>query len=51
MKKTWEGIHNVLARKLKNTKPLTFIKDPNSSDPSFAFSKVTTKSLASGTGS
>ena len=41
MKKTWEGIHNVLARKLKNTKPITFIKDPNSSDPSFAFNVVT----------
>ena len=39
MKKTWEGINNVFARKLKNTKPITFIKDPNdnasvTSDPS-----------------
>ena len=41
MKKTWEGIHNVLARKLKNTKPITFIKDPNSRDSSFAFNLVT----------
>ena len=32
MKKTWEGINNVLARKLKNTKPITFIKDPNYND-------------------
>ena len=32
MKKTWEGINNVLARKLKNTKPITFIKDPNDND-------------------
>ena len=27
-----EGINNVLARKLKNTKPITFIKDPNDND-------------------
>ena len=27
-----EGINNVLARKLKNTKPNTFIKDPNDND-------------------
>ena len=32
MKKTLEGINNVLARKLKNTKPITFIKDPNDND-------------------
>ena len=32
MQKTWEGINNVLARKLKNTKPITFIKDPNDND-------------------
>ena len=32
MKKTWEGINNVLARKLKNTNPITFIKDPNDND-------------------
>ena len=32
MKKTCEGINNVLARKLKNTKPITFIKDPNDND-------------------
>ena len=33
MKKTLEGINNVLARKLKNTKPMTFInKDPNDND-------------------
>ena len=31
MKKTWEGINNVLARKLKNTKPITF-KNPNDND-------------------
>ena len=27
-----EGIKNVLACKLKNTKPITFIKDPNDND-------------------
>ena len=32
VKKTLEGINNVLARKLKNTKPITFIKDPNDND-------------------
>ena len=32
MKKTWEGINNVLARKLKNTKPITYIKDSNDND-------------------
>ena len=32
MKKTLEGINNVLARKLKNTRPITFIKDPNDND-------------------
>ena len=32
MQKTWEGINNVLARKLKNTKPITFIKDPTDND-------------------
>ena len=32
MKKAWEGINNVLARKLKNTKPITFLKDPNDND-------------------
>ena len=32
MKKTWEGINNVLALKLKNTKPITFSKDPNDND-------------------
>ena len=35
MKKTWGGggaINNVLARKLKNTKPITFIKDTNDND-------------------
>ena len=32
MKKTLEGTNNVLARKLKNTKPITFIKDPNDND-------------------
>ena len=32
MKKTLEGIKNVLARKLKNAKPITFIKDPNDND-------------------
>ena len=33
MEKTWEGINNVLARKLKNTKPsITFVKDPNDND-------------------
>ena len=32
MKKTWEVINNVLVRKLKNTKPITFIKDPNDND-------------------
>ena len=32
MKKTWEGINNVLARKRENTKPITFIKDPNDND-------------------
>ena len=32
MKKTWEEINNVLARKLKNTKPITFSKDPNDND-------------------
>ena len=28
-KRTWEGINNVLARKLNNTKRITFIKDTN----------------------
>ena len=32
MEKTWEVINNVLARTLKNTKPITFIKDPNDND-------------------
>ena len=32
VKKTLEGINNVLARKLKNTKPITFIKNPNDND-------------------
>ena len=33
MKKTWEGINNVLCRgKLMNTKPITFINDPNDKD-------------------
>ena len=32
MKKTWEGINNVLARKLKNTKPITSIKVPTNND-------------------
>ena len=32
VKKTLEGINNVLASKLKNTKPITFIKDPNDND-------------------
>ena len=32
MKRTWEGINNVLARKLNNTKPITFIKDPYDND-------------------
>ena len=32
MKKTWQEINNVLARKLKNTKPITFSKDPNDND-------------------
>ena len=32
MKKTWEGINNVLARKLKNTKPITSIKVPTDND-------------------
>ena len=32
MKKTWQGINNVLALKLKNTKPITFSKDPNDND-------------------
>ena len=32
MKKTLEGINNVLARKLKNTKPINFIKDRNDND-------------------
>ena len=32
MEKTWEVINSVLARTLKNTKPITFIKDPNDND-------------------
>ena len=32
MKKTWEGINNVLARKLKNTKSITSIKVPTDND-------------------
>lgn len=32
MKRRWEGINNVLRRKLRNTKPVTFIKDPNNND-------------------
>jgi len=32
VKKTWEGINNVLARKLKNTKPITSIKVPTDND-------------------
>ena len=32
MKKTWEGINNVLARKPKNTKPITSIKVPTNND-------------------
>ena len=33
MKKTWEGINNVLCRgKLKDTKPIAFIKDPHDKD-------------------
>ena len=32
MEKTWDGINNVLARTLKNTKPITVIKDPNNND-------------------
>ena len=31
-KKTWQGINNVLDCKLKNKKPITFIKDPNDND-------------------
>ena len=31
-KKTWEGINNVLARKLKNSKLITSIKHPNDND-------------------
>ena len=29
MKKTWEGINSILARKSKNSKPISFIKDPD----------------------
>ena len=32
MKKTLEGINNLLARKLNNTKPITFIKNPDVND-------------------
>ena len=32
MKKTLEGKNNVRAHKLKNTRPIAFIKDPNDND-------------------
>ena len=35
MKKTWEGINNVLARKLKNTKPITSIAGFHMTSPNF----------------
>ena len=38
MKKTWQGINDILSRNSKNTNPIQFLKDPNnnysiSSDP------------------
>ena len=32
MKKTWEGINNLLARKLKKTKPINSIRVPTNND-------------------
>ena len=40
MKKTWEGINSILARKSKNSKPICFIKDPDDNSMSNNLNRI-----------